>query len=227
MAGKKEHQDVSFITEESLTKTENFLVKNKKLILGSLVSLIVLIAAGILYVTMYAIPRSNRADEALFKAQEYFNKNEFDKALNGDSITFKGFIKIADEFSGTDAANLANAYAGLCFAHLEKHEEAINYLERFSGKDQMVAPAILGALGDLYASTGELDKATSILMKAAKQADNRTLSPIYLMKAADIYMSQGNSKAALEAYETIKNKYFDSYQAAGIDKYIELAKLKK
>ena len=42
-------------------------------------------------------------------------------------------MKLADEFSGTDAGNLANAYAGLCYAQLGKYEDAIKYLDKFSG----------------------------------------------------------------------------------------------
>ena len=56
-------------------------------------------------------------------------------------------------------------------------------LDSFNGKDQMVAPAILGAAGNCYAQLGQLDKAASTLMSAADKADNNTLSPIFLMQA--------------------------------------------
>ena len=73
---------------------------------------------------------------ALFKGQEYFEADAFEEALNGDSIGYVGFIKIADQYSGTDAANLAKAYAGLCYAHLGKFDEAVKALENFDGDDQ-------------------------------------------------------------------------------------------
>ena len=63
-----------------------------------------------------------KAQAALFKGQEYFEADAFEEALNGDSIGYVGFIKIADQYSGTDAANLAKAYAGLCYAHLGKFD---------------------------------------------------------------------------------------------------------
>ena len=44
----------------------------------------------------------------------------------------------------------------------------------------MVAPAMKGAMGNCYAQLGQLDKASSMLLKAADEADNTTLSPIYL-----------------------------------------------
>jgi len=87
----------------------------------------------------------------------------------------------------------------------------------------MVSPAILGALGNCYAQLNQLDKAVSTLQDAAKKADNNTLSPIYLLQAGLIMEQQGKYADALEAYNTIKDKYFNSYQAMDIDKYIERA----
>ena len=68
--------------------------------------------------------------QPFFKGQEYFEADAFEEALNGDSIGYVGFIKIADQYSGTDAANLAKAYAGLCYAHLGKFDEAVKALEK-------------------------------------------------------------------------------------------------
>lgn len=226
MAEKKKPQDALNV-EDALSKTENFLEKNKKAIIGGVTAVIVIVAAVILYFTLYANPRNNKAQEALFKGQEYFAMNAYEKALNGDSISFIGFAKVADKYSGTKAGNLANAYAGLCYAHLNQPKEAIKYLDKFSAGDQMVAPSIIAAMANCYAKEGNTDKAASLFMKAAKEADNSALSPIFLMEAADIYMSQKKFDKALDAYNTIKDKYFDSYQAQEIDKYIELAKAKK
>ena len=66
-----------------------------------------------------------------------------------------------------------------------------------------------------------------MLLKAAKEADNNTLSPIYLQQAGEILVKQGKYDQAIEAYQTIKDKYFRSYQAMQIDKFIEEAKLMK
>ena len=100
----------------------------------------------------------------LFRSQEYFEQDAFEQALNGDSIGYTGFLKVADDYSGTKAANLAKAYAGICYAQLGKYEEAVKMLDSFNGKDQMVAPAILGAAGNCYAQLGQLDKAASTLL---------------------------------------------------------------
>ena len=213
--------------EETLTQTEAFFIKNKKAIIGGIVAVILIIAGIVAYKNLYAEPREAKAQAALFKGQEYFEAAAWEQALNGDSIGYEGFLKVADEFSGTDAANLANAYAGICYAHLGQYEAAIKALDSFSGDDQMVTPALKGAMGNCYAQLGQLDKAASLLVKAANEADNNTLSPIFLMQAGEIYMKQGKADEALKAYTTIKDKYFRSFQSMNIDKYIEQAELLK
>ena len=224
---EQKNQNEHLNVEDALTQSEAFLIKYKNAIIGGVVAVIIIVAGFIMYKNLCAEPREEKAQAALFKGQEYFEQDAYEQALNGDSIGFVGFLKVADDFSGTKAANLAKAYAGICYAQLGKYEEAVKMLDSFNGKDQMVAPAILGAAGNCYAQLGQLDKAASTLMSAADKADNNTLSPIFLMQAGEILVKQGKYDDAVDAYTKIKDKYFQSYQAMDIDKYIEQAKLMK
>lgn len=226
MAEQKHHNEQMNV-EDALTQSEAFLIKNKKAIIGGVVAVIIIVAGFIMYKHLYAEPREEKAQAALFKGQELFEQDNFEQALNGDSISYTGFLKVASDFSGTKAANLAKAYAGICYAHLGKYDEAIKYLNDFDGTDQMVGPAVLAAAGNCYAQLDQLDKAVSSLLKAADKADSNTLSPIYLLQAGEILVKQGKTEEAIKAYTTIKDKYFQSYQAMDIDKYIEQAKLLK
>lgn len=224
---EQKNQNEHLNVEDALTQSEAFLVKYKNAIIGGVVAVIVIVAGFIMYTNLYAEPREEKAQAALFKGQEYFEQDAFQQALNGDSIGFVGFLKVADEYSGTKAANLAKAYAGICYAQLGNYDEAVKVLNGFDGSDQMVAPAILGATGNCYAQLGQMDKAASTLLSAADKADNNTLSPIFLMQAGEILVKQGKYDDAVKAYTKIKDKYFQSYQAMDIDKYIEQAKLMK
>ena len=224
---EQKNQNEHLNVEDALTQSEAFLIKYKNAIIGGVVAVIIIVAGFIMYKNLYAEPREEKAQAALFKGQEYFEQDAFEQALNGDSIGYTGFLKVADEYSGTKAANLAKAYAGICYAQLGKYEEAVKMLDSFNGKDQMVAPAILGAPGNCYAQLGQLDKAASTLLSAADKADNNTLSPIFLIQAGEILVKQGKYDDAVNAYTKIKDKYFQSYQAMDIDKYIEQAKLMK
>ncbi|WP_302828015.1 tetratricopeptide repeat protein [Bacteroides finegoldii] len=224
---EQKNQNEHLNVEDALTQSEAFLIKYKNAIIGGVVAVIIIVAGFIMYKNLYAEPREEKAQAALFKGQEYFEQDAFEQALNGDSIGYAGFLKVADDYSGTKAANLAKAYAGICYAQLGKYEDAVKMLDSFDGSDQMVAPAILGATGNCYAQLGQLDKAASTLLSAADKADNNTLSPIFLLQAGEILVKQGKYDDAVNAYTKIKDKYFQPYQAMDIDKYIEQAKLMK
>ncbi len=204
--------------------TETFFGKYKKAIIIGVVAVIVIIAGVIVYNNYVAEPRAAKASTALSKGQEYFGMEEYEKALNGDSIGYAGFISIAADYSSTDAGNLANLYAGLCYAQMGKWQEAASYLEKFDQQDdQMISPAALAALGNAYAHLKQLDKAVETLTKAARNADNNSLSPTFLIQAGEILESQGKKAEALKLYEEVKQKYFNSMQYQTIDKYIERA----
>ena len=207
---------------ESLNQSEAFFLKYKKAIIGAVIAIVVIIAGAILYKTYVSGPKEIKASTAIAKGQEYFAAADFEKALNGDSTSFKGFVKLADEYSSTAAGNLANLYAGLCYAKLDKWEDAVKYLEKYDGADdQMISPAAEGALGNAYAHLNQLDKAVSHLKKAAEKADNNSLSPTFLIQAGEILESQGKNDEALKLYQTVKEKYFNSMAFQTIDAYIE------
>ena len=108
----------------------------------------------------------------------------------------------------------------------QQYEEAAKYLDKFSAKDQLVSPAILGTIGNCYAEMGQLDKAAGTLLKAADKADSQALSPIYLIQAGQLFEKLGKNSEAVKAYTLVKEKYFNSYQSMDIDKYIERASIK-
>ncbi|MBR3757463.1 MAG: tetratricopeptide repeat protein [Bacteroidaceae bacterium] len=226
MAKETKKQEELVNVEEVVNKSEAFLTKNKNTIVGGIVAVVVVIAAVFCYNNYVKAPRELKASEALFQAEQYFRNGNFEQALNGDSLGAVGFVTVAEEYSGTEAGNLANAYAGMALAQLKKYEEALKYLNDFSGDDAMVAPAALGTMGNCYAQLGQNDKAASVLMKAASMSDSHSLSPIYLLQAGQIYEELGQNDKAVEAYKQIKNKYFNSMQAYDIDKYIERASMK-
>ena len=160
---------------------------------------------------------------------------QFEVALNGDKAGYSGFANIAKDHSGTDAGNLANLYAGLCCAQLNKWNDAVTYLENYSpASDAMVSPAAIAALGNAYAHVGKVDEAISSLKKAASKADdkaeggaNNSLSPTFLLQAGQLLESQNKKAEALELYKDIKKKYQNSalVQSQEIDKYIERASI--
>ena len=221
MTNKTTHHD-SLNVEQTLISSEAFIEKYKKPIMYTFLVIVVLVAGYFLYRSFVLTPRKEKANEMIFKGQQYFATDNYEKALNGDGQGFPGFLSIANEYGSTKAGNLAQLYAGLSYAKMGKFQEAVNYLKNFKDcGDEMVSPAALGALGNCYAELDQLDQATATLMEAAKKADNNSLSPIYLIQAGEIFESQGQKDKALECYKEVKSKYVNSMQYADIDKYIE------
>ena len=214
--------------EQEFNKQEAFFLKFRKQILIAVAALIIVVGGWAAYSNLVAGPREEKASTALAKAQELFGQGEFQKALNGDK-TMEGFLAVAENYGGTDAANLAKAYAGLCYANMAKWKEAVTYLEDFSAReDMMISPAITGALANAYANTGDVDKAISTFKKAAEMADskaednvNNSLAPTYMISAARLLESQNKKSEALEIYKEVKEKYVNSASSQDIDKYIE------
>lgn len=222
MAKKKENDAIGLDVE--LSKSEAFIEKNLKPLLIA-VGVVIIAAVCYFIYSNHMEDVEAQAEKAIAKSQVAFSQEQYEIALNGDVATGqKGFLKIAKEFSGTKTANLAKLYAALCYASTEKYDKAIEYFEDFSKKDdQMISPMSTAALANCYVHKGQKDKGAEMLVKAAKDADNNTVSPICLLQAGEIYESLNQSDKAVELYKEIKTKYFRSAVANDIDKYIERA----
>ncbi len=231
MANLKEQQGAE---TNALSQKEAVFMKHKKAISAAIVVVILIIAGVLSYETYVSGPREQEASTALAKGQDYFANQQFEIALKGDSTGYKGFLNIASDYSSTDAGNLANLYAGLCYANLDKWNDAVKYLEKYSAADdEMVSPAATAALGNAYAHVKQLDKAVEYLKKAASMADgeaegnaNNSLSPTFLIQAGEILESQGKKDEALKIYQDIKKKYVNAPVYGEIDKYIERVSVK-
>lgn len=224
MAKQEIKQEQMLNVGEAVSRSEEFINKNKKTIIGVVCAIVVLIAGSVLVSTQYLKPREQKAAEALFAGERYFQNGDYETALNGDQNEYAGFEAVIDEFGGTKAGKLAKAYAGLSLAKLGRYEEAIPYLKGFKGNDAMVAPSVLAALGNCYAQVGDEAQAAATLVKAARKADNNLLSPAYLVQAGQIYEKLGQKADALNVYQEVKDKYYGSAQAMDIDRYIERVK---
>ncbi|MDX9725633.1 MAG: tetratricopeptide repeat protein [Bacteroidales bacterium] len=209
--------------EQTLTRTEQLLEENYKVLLTGLAVLIALVALFWLG-RMYLTKRNDEAQAQMYQAQKYLEMDSLKLALNGDG-NYLGFIDIADEYKFTKAGNLARYSAGICHLHLGNYEEAIDYLDDYSKKDKVIGSMAIGATGDAYVELGDLRKGISKYIEAAEYAENSFNTPLFLMKAAELYEMEGNYQEALKLYERIKLEYPSSTEGASIGKYIARVKL--
>ena len=69
-------------TFDAAGKSEAFFTKYRNVILGAVAAIILVVAAVVCYNTFIGGPREDKASTALARGQEYFNAEQFDKALN-------------------------------------------------------------------------------------------------------------------------------------------------
>ncbi|MGB4291266.1 MAG: tetratricopeptide repeat protein [Bacteroidales bacterium] len=209
--------------EETLTKTEQFLEENYKVILITLGILVVLV--GLFYLSrVYLNKRNQEAQAQMYQAERWLEIDSLNLALNGDG-NYLGFLEIAKTYRFTKAGNLAKYCAGICYLHLGKYEEALEYLSKYSIKDNVIGSLAIGAMGDALVELGRLDEGINRYIEAADLANNSFNTPLYLMKAGQIFELQQKYAEALKLYERIKNEYPESTEGATIDKYIARVKL--
>ncbi|WP_396182817.1 tol-pal system YbgF family protein [Flavobacterium sp.] len=211
--------------DEGASKTEEWVVKNQKYIFG-IVGAIALITIGYLMYQKFIVePKETDAAEEMFTAQQNFQKaidgttgqdSLFNAALNGVDGKY-GFIKIANEYSGTDAGNLANFYAGVSYLNLGKNTEAITSLDKFKSDDLILSTQAVGLIGDAFAQKNQLKEALEYYIKAAEMNANEMTTPIFLLKAGQTALTLGQKAEALKYFTEIKDKYESAPEARNID----------
>lgn len=202
------------VLAEQISKTEQFLEQNKKMVLSVGGVIAALIAVYFLY-NYWTTTQNESAQNEMFQAVYYFEADSLDRALNGDGNNY-GFLEIIDKYSLTKAANLAHYYVGAIYLKKGEYISAIEHLNKFSAGDLLIQARAYCLIGDANMEMGNYSEAASFYMKAANYKPNEHTSPYYLMKAGVAYEETGDLKRAKECYNTIVQKYSSSneYQSA-------------
>ena len=212
---------------EIVSRSERFIENNKKNITYGIIAVAVVIGAIMAYNGLYLAPKNNNAAIAIAKGQNYFDRDSFNLALNGNGVDYDGFEHIIKQYGSTKSGNLAKAYAGICYHEIGDMESAIKHLKSFNSSDEYISPAMIGRIGDCYVELGDIKQAISYFEKAASEANSDFLSPIFLRKAGLAYEKLKDYDKAAKTYTVIKEKYAASMEAMDIEKYIQRASAKK
>ena len=210
--------------DETASMTEDWVAKNQKIIIGLVAAAAIITIGYLAYQRFIAAPKQEDAANEMFLAQQNFQKategvasdSLYKLSLNGSEGKF-GFLKIADEYSGTDAGNLANYYAGIAYLNTGKYTEAIDYLKKFKSDDIVLGALAEGAIGDAYSQKNQAKEALDSYVKAANMNKNDFTTPRFLLKAGKTALALGNKSDALKYFTDIKDNYDGSPEGASID----------
>ena len=111
-------------------------------------------------------------------------------------------------------------YAGMAYYNLNDYENTVKYLGKFSSKDKMLGPIAKGRIGDAFVQLNQSEDALSYYESAAKMNTNDYTTPMFLFKAGNVALNLGKTKKALEHFNSIKESFPASTQAANIDVFI-------
>jgi len=221
--------------EETASRSEKWIEKNSKPLFYSLVGVVVVFLAFLGYTNYVVEPNELEASNELAFPRKYFNEaatagSGIDSLLNlgleGADGKY-GFLDIADSYSGTNAGNLANYYAGVSYLQMKQYGKAIEYLSKFNSDDEMLGPVALGAIGDAFSDIDQQEEALEFYEKAANKKANEFTTPLFLYKAAQTAMSLEKYNKAEQLFTQIKENYSKSDQGRDIEKFINAAKYAK
>lgn len=202
---------------DRLYGSEDFVKKNKSKLLGVFIAIAAVIVGGFLYYN-YRSTQNVEAQNAMFQAVYYFEADSLGKALNGDGQSL-GLLEIADDYSGTDAGNLANFYAGVALLKQGQFAEAADRLDNFESDDYLLQARAYSLTGDALLEQGKHSEAADMYKQAANHNANPFFSPQYLMKAGIAYEAENNYSAAAEVYDQIIKDYVASAEVTDAKKF--------
>jgi len=212
--------------DEGASRTEAWIEKNQKALLGVLGVIALAVVGYFVFQEFIQKPKEAEAMNEMFQAQVFWEEaltatekdSLYNLSLQGGAGKY-GFLDIIDNYSGTNAANLSRYYAGMAYLNLNKYKEAIEQLDKFKSKDEMLAPLAKGAIGDAFANLGQNEDALKYYEEAASMRSNAFTTPRFLLKAGVAAMSLNKTDKALKHFESISKDYPDSQEAARAEIY--------
>lgn len=222
------HNITTNASQGNFDKKPSFFEENMKSITFIVSGIIVLLLLYIGYQRLYLAPRAVKAANEMHMAEHYATIDSLQqKAIDGDG-SYLGFQEIADEYSNTKSANIANAYLGGLYLRNGEFQNAIKYLEKYTSTGSYVLdPLVLGLLGDAYSESQDYKKAVDYYERAIKKSDNEYTAPLFLKKSGLVYEHLNDFKKAETAYQTIQSDYPNSNEANNIEALIARAQAKQ
>ncbi|MDX1618427.1 MAG: tetratricopeptide repeat protein [Balneolaceae bacterium] len=208
---------------DTYNRVQSYYEQHQNAIISAAIAVIVFIGGSIGYY-YYSQSQERSAQQLMGYAETYFLQADYQRALTGSEEDFTvGFEQIINNYSGTDAANLARYYAAICEFNLGDTELALSYMEEYEVPEGIMGVAPLSFHAVLYTELGQHRQAAEIYVRAAEWDQNDSTTPYNYLEAANAYLDAGDTDRARELANRIIDEYPNSAQISRARRLLGLA----
>lgn len=195
------------------SRVEAFFYENYTTIISVGVAVIVAVALSVGYY-YYSQSQEDAAQEMLGFAEELYRNGQYEKALTGDQQNMvAGFNEIIDNYSGTDAGNLAHYYAAVCEYQLGNPEEALSHIQQHVPAEGILGVGPVSFHAVVLNELGRHEEASAKFVEAAEWDENEATTPYNLLQAAESNQLAGNLDRAYDLAQRVMDEYPDNQLA--------------
>ena len=147
---------------------------------------------------------------------------KYDRALEGKPGIYPGLESLSKQFIRDKALrNLVNLYTAIVYKEQGNYEKALIYLKRIQMADFFMQACIKCLEGDMHREMANDERALACYLEATKCSPNEFFTPIYLIKAAEVYEKRKAYDKAIACYQMIMDKYPAYRQHTYVEKQLE------
>ncbi|WP_185869124.1 tetratricopeptide repeat protein [Blattabacterium cuenoti] len=203
-------------------KKREHLIKKNTIFFSIIFLVIIGIGAYFFFKKFFLYPSEKKAMKELNYAQQYLYQGNIDKALNRkkNKINYLGFSGISSKYPFTKAGNISKFYAGICYYKLGSYKNSIEFMKKFSAKDEILSSVKYGIIGDAFAQMKNKREALKNYVIAANIRENEITTPIYYYKAALLSFSMKEYKNSKFFFQKIERKYPFFLYRKNVKKYL-------
>ena len=125
-----EENNTEEVVESKPFSVLGYIEDNSKNLMYAGIALLVVAAGFWYYTSVYTPKRNAAANDELFRAEKFFEKDSLDMALNGDGGEVLGLQDVAEEFGNTPAGERAAYLAASALLNKGSYDEALEYLQQ-------------------------------------------------------------------------------------------------
>lgn len=207
--------------ENTAQQSEHFLEKNAK-VLGIVFGVLILGALGYFaYLKFVQEPNNLNAQKEVVTADQMFNNDSMNLALNGSPGAYMGYNQIIEEYKGSDVANIAKFKSAIALYQTGKYQEALDRIESFSADEEVMKTMKNGVKGDALVQLGQKEQGLKAYTTAVNASKVQVLQEIYTQKAAVLAYDLKKYDAGLK----VINRFLEDNPDG--DSSSEIAKLKE